>query len=50
MEITETTERLHVLDKSRQAVLNAGYRLVVYKSRLRKSAVTLKKRITLFYF
>ncbi|GEM_PF-4510875 len=50
METIQTSARQDLLNKSRQTVLNAGYRIVVLKSKLRKSLVSVKKKVNLFYF
>ncbi len=49
MNTIQTSKHYDFLEKSRNAVLNAGYDYVVWKSRVKKNAVSLKKRMLMFY-
>jgi hypothetical protein len=50
MNTIHTPDYSEFLEKSRNAILNAGYHYVVWKSRVKKNAISLKKRVLLFYF
>ena len=50
METIQASARQDLLNISRQTVLNAGYRIVVLKSKLRKQVVNFKKKVNQFYF
>ncbi|PIB23799.1 hypothetical protein BFP77_15950 [Maribacter sp. 4U21] len=41
--------KFRFLERSRNTILNTGYQYVVFKSRAKKYAYTLKRKIILFY-
>ncbi|WP_156950009.1 hypothetical protein [Maribacter antarcticus] len=43
-------EHYDFLEKGRNVVLSTGYDYVVWKSRIKKNAISLKRRVLLFYF
>ncbi|MFT6369569.1 MAG: hypothetical protein ACJAUQ_000521 [Maribacter sp.] len=50
MDTIHKPEHYDFLEKSRNVVLSTGYHYVVWKSRVKKNAISLKKRVLLFYF
>jgi len=47
--IRKTHTKFDFLERSRNTILNTGYQYVVFKSRVKKYAYTLKRQLILFY-
>ncbi|AZQ58036.1 hypothetical protein EJ994_04165 [Maribacter sp. MJ134] len=45
----KVTTKFGFLERSRNAILNTGYQYVAFKSRAKKYAYTLKRKLILFY-
>lgn len=50
MDTIQTQQNHGLVERSRTAILTAGYQFVVWKTKIKKNTVTFKKRIVMFYF
>lgn len=49
MNTLQTQENQDFIERSRDTILSLGYDLIVFKSKAKKSLITLKKQITSFH-